>query len=806
MSALRLVAVYAGSCLLALWLARRHVSPISRWYAAALLLLPLLLTGRAVFTGGFYGPLNFAYQTAPLHSRANRLPRADYSNGHLSDVAIQMVPWRKAVREAVKTGHVPLWNRFLLSGDVLLAASQPAALHPRVWIGFLLPLSTAWTFSCAFTLFLAALTMFLYLRELALREESALFGAAAWMLSNGVVTLQGWPHSNALAPLPLLVLGLRRLARGDRGGFTAVTTSLVLMGLGGHPETMLLAASAAGVLFLFELAGSRRRFPAVARSFGGGLLAAGLTAAALLPFLEALPQTHEKLIRDTTFAHAKKSVPVKTTAKCLLPLLYPRAYDDAPDILKPSTSLSFALIGYGYAGGLALALAAAGVASRRREKRGLLTILAASALVSTGFPGVTDAIARLPVFDIAILEYFILVAGFALAALAALGLDHWLSEDAGRARRAGALFHFLATGALLAIGLWWRWRLASSGAATAAQDLSVVLAVSPALIFGVLALVLRKSPGAAAVCAFVLLAAARVIELPRLYETFPANLFYPPDLEELRSLPRAGAPYRTVGLGYSMVPNQSALWELEDPRGYEAMTNLRYLETYPLWCVNQPVWFNRVDDPSRTFLSFLNVRFAVGEPGAAVPPGWKPFAGGEHCAIFENPNALARAFAPERVRFVAPSEDAVSLMWTCRDFSKTAWIEASSGAGAEQDNGRAGVAVTRDGPDLLLEITASSPAWIVASETAWKGWKAYVDGARTPISIANHAFLAFRVSAGKHRARLVYRPDSFAAGLAISGASLLVAAGLALRASIQQRAMPAAARGASEQTIRPTVH
>src|SRR5262245_44328537 len=106
MDALRLVAVYGGACPAALWLARRYVLPFSRWSAAALLLLPLVLTGRAVFTGGFYGALNFAYASAPLHSMAKDLPRAQYQNGHLSDVAIQMLPWRKAVREAVKTGHV----------------------------------------------------------------------------------------------------------------------------------------------------------------------------------------------------------------------------------------------------------------------------------------------------------------------------------------------------------------------------------------------------------------------------------------------------------------------------------------------------------------------------------------------------------------------------------------------------------------------------------------------------------------------------------------------------------------------------
>jgi len=68
------------------------------------------------------------------------------------------------------------------------------------------------------------------------------------------------------------------------------------------------------------------------------------------------------------------------------------------------------------------------------------------------------------------------------------------------------------------------------------------------------------------------------------------------------------------------------------------------------------------------------------------------------------------------------------------------------------------------------------------SVTGWPGWKLTVDGLPAPLVGYNHAFLAFRVPAGRHEAELVYRPDSFVRGGAISLAAFAVCAVLLIRA------------------------
>ncbi len=792
MNALRLIAVYAGTCGLILWLVRRYVCPISRRASLALAFLPLVLAGPAVVTGSFWGGLNLAYTTAPLHARAGELPlpEAEYQNGILLDHICEVVPWRKAVREAARTGHPPLWNRFSRSGDVLLGAAQPAPFHPRVWLGFLLPLATAFTFACCFTLFLAALFAFLYLAELGLGETAALFGAAVWMLSGFVTFWCGWPVASVFVTLPLILLGTRRLARGVAGGFAAKTAGWTLALLAGHPESLLHLTGAAGLIFLWELwrspsSSGPERLPAIGRAVGAGLLAAALAAPALLPFLEALPQTHDFALRTGSDDH-RHSLPFGEASASALGALYPHAWgqhwtsrgDGLPRRFNDATGV--------FAGGLALALALLATRSRRPEKWPFLALGLLAFAVSIGLPGLADAVGVLPLFDIALNGRLAGVAAFSLAVLAALGFEAAVEARGGLGTRDAIVLAAVGL-ALLAGGVLQGVSMARRDIAAAAHHRGLLWLVLPVLLAALAGYLLRRRRRVLALAWILLFLAGHLPELPRLYHRFPAELFYPP-VEELRALPTDGEPYRVTGLGIAMAPAQSALFELEDVRGPQPLRHRRWAATFPLWCVPQGIWFCRVDQLRAPFLSAMNVRYAIAEPEAEKPRGWRPVVRGENAAIFENPRALPRAFAP-RLVWRVPSDQPLAVtrrsLERVGDFSRVAWIEVEEGPFERVDNGRARVTTRADGPDLWLDVEAREPTWIVVSETAWKGWRAVDgEGREMPLHFANLAFLGFRVPAGEHRIRLVYRPRSFDVGVAIAGLAVL---GIGLCYSLGQR-------------------
>src|SRR5215472_7023170 len=326
MAVIGLWLTYAAAAAAALWLARRYASPIPARAGLALALLPLLFVGRAMLTGGVYGPSDLYFESDPWKELSAREGVAGVQNGILSDLAFANIPWRAAVREAVVNGRVPLWNRFVLGGNPLVGAAQAGVFHPSTVLGLWLPLPMSWTFSCAFTLFLALLSAFVLFRDYGLGVRAALVGAMGWGFSTYVVFWNGWSVGPSTATFPLLVLGLRRLAHGSgRGGVGLTATALCLSLLGGHPESVLHTAAAGGVCFLWELFTSRdareRRARAIGGALAAGVLAALLTGPQLFPLLEALPHSAEYRQRRHALevGPARQSVSLSESLPRLLP-------------------------------------------------------------------------------------------------------------------------------------------------------------------------------------------------------------------------------------------------------------------------------------------------------------------------------------------------------------------------------------------------------------------------------------------------------------------------------------------------------
>jgi len=76
---------------------------------------------------------------------------------------------------------------------------------------------------------------------------------------------------------------------------------------------------------------------------------------------------------------------------------------------------------------------------------------------------------------------------------------------------------------------------------------------------------------------------------------------------------------------------------------------------------------------------------------------------------------------------------------------------------------------------VRLEAELSAPGFVVLVDTHDPGWRATLDGVPAEILRADVAFRAVAVPAGRHVIEYVYRPRSITAGLAVSGAAVLVA-------------------------------
>jgi hypothetical protein len=784
---LRSLAVYGGAASVLLWLARRYVAPVGLRAALVLAAAPLLFTGKAIVTGGVYAPLDIAFKAPPLSAY-----RADFGIGKarnplVVDVVSQMIPWRKAVREALENGRLPLWNRFLLGGEPLLGVAQPAVFHPGTWLGLLLPLPQAWTFDMTLRIFLAALCAYLFFAGTGASVAASLLGALAWAFSDFLMFFVGYPVTPSVAPVPLLLLALWRLSRvGGLESVGLMTAALVLIAIAGHPETLLFCVTGAGIYFFFQLAwaGPGRRLVAVLRSLAAGGLAFGLSAIALLPFLEALPQTHEHVLRTTFLALADRSdEPIESLRRFLSNLL-PYAYGT----LGRSEVVPRFAVPVGYAGSLLFPLIATGLFTRERSKGPWLVLGALGLALSARLWGVTDLLARAPVFDIAVLEYFVFLAIFAGVALAVEGADRLHAGEGVAIFLAASV---ASAGGLVLLASSRRDILGNLGMRPEYLRLRILAQVAPLLLCALLAVFALRRHGrvrAGFVTALLLLfAGQRAVEEAEVYPTLPARAFYPP-LPVLDPIPR-DEPVRVAGLLWALVPNMSALYGLEDVRGYEPMLFAPLAETFRLWCRPQPIFYNRVDDATSPFLAFLNVRYVLAGPFDAPPAAWPEIAQDRGTRLYENPRALPRVFVPRHLVWTDLLGLHVHIMKTIGDYANDGVAgQARPGRLHWWNNGPAEVRISSYAAErMTLEVDAREETLVGTSIPAWRGWRLTIDGKRAPLVPFNRAFLSFRVSPGRHSAALRYLPDGFLYGAGLTVATLLACGVLARRARCAHR-------------------
>ena len=737
----------------------RRFTALSRQAAAVLILLPLCLTGRALVTGRVYAPIDVAYHFDPLASMASRVGVEQIANPLPSDVTVQFLPWNAALRSSIAHGQWPLWNPFELSGNVLAAAAQSAPFHPVTLLGLLIPAPDALGFMAAMTYFLAALGMFLFLRNLELRQLPSLFGAAGWALSTYVVAFTHTAHGNAIALLPLVMLGARCVALRPGIRATALLTcALILITLCGHPETSLhvVALAIAYVIFC-----ARTRLSRVAISgLAAGIVALLLTAFFVAPMIDAIPQTREYLHRKSgaEAGSASWGVVAHVLRSNIVPFSEGSPGEEEP---QHERDLQHHSMGTAYAGAMLFAPALfALLRARTREKWFFGGVIVFGFLAGAEAPIVNAILDRLPLFSLAINARMISFAAFAICVLAAIGVHASLTE------RRRLAFVFLVVG--LSIAALTTLMAIHSTLTPDFVRANAIREVAPLLLAFTSLLAFRTNRAAAAALLGLLLL-QRVIEIGGFIPAVDRRAFFPP-IAGFEQLLRNGDPYRIVGQGPLFAPNIAAHYGLEDVRGYQAMTFARLAETFPLWSIPQPVWSNRVDDLTAPLLSMMNVRFALALPESPIPPSWRLVGRYPGYQLLENSRALPRAFVPRVVH--TGMNDVIRDMRACSDFGTEAWIEMP-GATMDVANGTGSVRVRADGSRLLLHAAMQSPGWIVVSETAWSGWRASISGNPIKLHFADRAFLGMFIPAGDHDIVLSYRPKVVTTGAIVSIATAL---------------------------------
>jgi hypothetical protein len=761
--------------LIACW--RRFVQPMSRTAAIVLVLLPLCFTGRALLTGRVYAPIDLPFMSEPLNAYAAEFGVATVHNGTLSDLYCQIIPWRSAVRTAFAQGEWPLLNPFMLCGDILAAAAQPAPYDPFNLIGMVIPLPPSLTFAAAMTFFLAGFGAFVFMRSIGCGELASLVTAAGWMFSGNVAFFVGWPLARSWAYLPLILFAVRLIVReaNIRGG-VILLIALTLLILSGHPESLLHVTAVGAAYGLFEIASVRKRIGRViAIACASGVVALLLTAIFLLPFIEASQQTLELHTRLGYRAMPWPFMPeliARRAANTVFPFWGGQPWRDSftPEF-DPQTARTGSII-------LSLAIAALFVARRRKETWFFFGLVLVCLCAAFEAPPVSNILHKLPLFNMALNARLAFAAACAMSILAGLTVDAIAaSARASTADDTSAFPRRVAITAAvvaiaLALGTYAVWAheikvgVGPSFLGTIAFAELVPLASVAILLF------LRTPLRTSLPLVLILILGQRMIEDGSIYPSLPQHVFYP-KIPLIRAIPRdSKEPFRVAGEHFVLIPDSAAIYQLEDPRGYEAMTFARLADTYPAWSVPQAVSFNAIGDLQPPILSFLNIKYAIVPLSVDVTAGWRELMKDRSAKLFENTRVLPRAFVPRHIRYERSGGPIVKAMTAAKDFSDRAWIEVPEYQPHEIANGPGTLTLHKDGFGLSIDAVMENDGWVVASQSAWKGWRAYIDGRRVQTRFANHAFLGVFVPKGRHNVKLQYLPESFTRGRNISFATL----------------------------------
>ena len=736
----------------ALW--HRRVQPMSRMAMAVLILLPMVFCGRALLTGAVYAPVDLPYLSEPLDGYAAEVGITTTHNGTLSDLYCQIVPWRKAVRHAFAAGHWPLLNPFMLCGDILAAAAQPAPYDPLNLLSMLIPLPPSITYAAAMTFFLAGFFTFAFARALGCSEGAALVAAAGWTFSGPMAMFVGWPLARTWSLLPLVLFATRALAhQASLRSAALLTAAFVVTVLAGHPESLLHVVAVGAAYGAFEVLRTRR-WLAIPLAIGAGAIALLLTAFFLFPFLHAALQTAEYVVRRDLYAASAfisdSHLSQRRLGAALLPFFGGQPWRSSfTELWDPL----FARVGSVV---LALALTALVTARRNAET----WFFAALAVVCTfalaaAWP-VAQLLHALPVFNVALNERLGFAAAFAVCILAAFAVD--------RFDRRTAIIAAAVVAAAIGVTAMLVWP------AQLAAGVDEPLMWMTTLI-ELIALVLFAATRRASLLLGIILVQRALID-GSVYPTIPREAFYPP-VKLFEKIDRR-EPFRVAPAHFAMIPATPTLYELEDVRGYQAMTFRRLADTYHLWSVPQAVSFNIVGDLWKPFLSLMNVRYAIGSTREQPPNAdWVVIAEDRGSRLFENRKALPRAFLPRHIEYHRDDAAVLKALAKTTDFADVAHVLAPELNAHRITNGTGTLTTRTDGYDYTIDVQLDADAWVVISQAAWRGWRPYIDGRRVDWKYANHAFLGIFVPKDSKQIRLTFLPEAFTRGRNVTVVTLL---------------------------------
>jgi hypothetical protein len=815
------------------WAPARRVASILRWLAThpsasagvvlggfvLIYLWPVLVGGKIL------SPLAILYGFFPWKHYVPGDARS-YFNPLLFDVPTADYPWRWLIRELLREGTFPAWNPHVFAGAPLYANPQTGLFSPFSVPLWLLPLNYGIGVGAALKLWAGGFGTYLLERELRMSFLPGLLAGVSFSFSAlNIVWLTHETLPAVAVMLPWIAWLVERIYRGGRWGCVVGLAAVTAIGLGGgHPGMQVHLLVVGGMLVLLRGAFLtdvpwRERARAFASAYGGLVLGVLLMASMLIPEALSSEGTIGTIARSHGGTLPGAHMPFAAIRTTVFPDWWgrPSAFEVDPYVVQVANYNERTF----YAGAVALLLAMAALLNRGawRRKAPYVAIGVVGLAIPLHAPGLYWLATHLPVLDEVQSQRLHFAFAFAVAVLAAFGLQALL--DRPRGRRASAI---VPLAALVLAGA------AASRAGAQPGDLgrvvhhfltgadyasASVVALTSVAWFALLALGIGLAVGAAwrwperrrAIAALVvLLAMVDAYHFAHGYQPMarPTGAV-PPVTPAISYLQRHAHGGRLVGLGGALMNDWSLTYGLDDIRGYDPpQPTLRFFHVWQLANASQTPWqpfsIDQLGAEAQRVVSLLGARYVVAPPEvtwlpdddtAALRP-LRPVYYGEDATIFRNPNAAPRATVPAVL--LAADEQATLNALAAPGFEPRRHVVVERdqpGAAALRAGGgsHGHVAIVGDrNARVTLRATLDRTGLVVLNDAWAPGWTVRVDGRRAVPLRVDDVMRGVVVGAGRHEVVWSYAVPGLRIGLVLSLLAVaLTIAALGARARTARR-------------------
>ncbi len=700
-----------------------------------------------------------------------------YKNFLITDPVRQQYPWKLLAAEAMKEMKLPLWNRYNFAGTPLFANFQSAALYPLNILLLILPFNLGWGIIILLQPLMAAMFMYLYLRNLKQDIVSCLFGSMTFAFSGFMTVWMEWGTIGHTALwLPLILLAMDKIfdSFSNSGsskfkiqnysvwGFTFVA-SLASSFFGGHLQTFFyLSLLSVCYFFLrwFQYGKSKKAFIIFLILSSLFLI---LTSVQWLPTLNFISESARGI--DQNWLKEGWFIPWQHLVQFV-----------APDFFgNPATLNYWGVWNYaefvGYIGIFPLLLAIhAIIYGKSIEKIFFVTVLLLSLLFS-----LPTLVAKLPyVLNIPLISTaqptrLLFLINFSLSVLAAFGINI-LIQGNNKARILYPIGIIASTYCILWYFVFFGEELLpvinSDNLLVAERNLYVpsLLFLLTTIFVGFTLFVKNKKLKTVVISMLIIITIFDLFRFFHKFTPFTEKSYLFPTTKSIKFLQNQSGEFRIMTTDDMILPpNFSSVYKLQTLDGYDPLYLLRYGEFMAAMKrdrpdASPPFGFNRIitqNNINSRFVDLLGVKYVL-SLNEVNPQKYELVFTEGRTKVYKNNQAYDRAFFVKHVSPVGNKNEAINKMFDINIlFNESAVVQNFEGVTTSFAKGQVNNVKYVRGR-VEIDVESKEESFLVLMDTYYPTWGATIcpkDSDKcnnAKIYLTNYSFRGVIVPKGEH--------------------------------------------------------